>query len=178
MLTRNAWFVASLFVLTGCAAAYSPPPLTAGHPAHLEAVTAPEPPRSTTLAYGLADIPSPQPASSMAQRGLQHDVSQGMQHGGQQGMPHGTQQGMHSAQPSEPGGQHTVVGEGKVVAVVPGSSQIVVDHGAITGFMDAMTMGYQVQPPSLLEGMQAGDRIRFTIDTQRKAIVAIEPLPE
>jgi protein SCO1/2 len=98
----------------------------------------------------------------------------GMQHGRQ----HGAQHGMQGAQPSAQEAEHTVVGEGKVVAVVPSSGQIVVDHQAIKGFMDAMTMGYRVDPPSLLEGVQAGDPIRFTIDTQNKAIVKIEKLPE
>jgi Cu/Ag efflux protein CusF len=69
-------------------------------------------------------------------------------------------------------------GEGKVVAVVPSSSQIVVDHKEIKGFMDAMTMGYRTEPPSLLEGVKAGDSIRFTIDTQQKAIVKIEKMQE
>ena len=54
-------------------------------------------------------------------------------------------------------GQQTVVGEGKVIAVVPGSNQIVVDHKEIPGFMDAMTMGYRIEPASLLEGVKAGD---------------------
>jgi protein SCO1/2 len=69
-----------------------------------------------------------------------------------------------------------VVGEGKVIAVVPSSSQIVVDHKAIPGFMDAMTMGYRVEPASLLGGVQAGDVVRFTIDPQQKAIVKIEKM--
>ena len=60
--------------------------------------------------------------------------------------------------------------------MVPGSNQIVVDHKEIKGFMDAMTMGYRIEPPSLLEGMKAGDSIRFTIDTQQKAIVKIEKM--
>ncbi len=42
--------------------------------------------------------------------------------------------------------------------------------------MDAMTMGYKVSPVSLLDGLNAGDHIRFTIDTQKKAIVKIEKL--
>ena len=62
--------------------------------------------------------------------------------------PHGG----HGAHPSAPAEPATVVGEGKVIAVVPSSSQIVVDHKEIPGFMDAMTMGYGVEPPSLLEG--------------------------
>ena len=37
-------------------------------------------------------------------------------------------------------------------------------------------MGYQIQPTSLLEGVQAGDTVRFTIDPAQKAIVAIEKL--
>jgi Cu/Ag efflux protein CusF len=71
------------------------------------------------------------------------------------------------------GGQ-TVAGEGKVIAVVPASSEIVLTHGEIKGFMDAMTMGYPTQPASLLEGVHAGDTVRFTIDTEEKAIVTLE----
>jgi Cu/Ag efflux protein CusF len=141
--------IVSLFVFTGCAA-YTPPPLTTQHPAHPEAASAPAPPPSTTLAYGPADIPSPQPASVMAQRETPH--------------------GAHGAQPSGP------MGEGKVIAVVPSSSQIVLDHKEIPGFMDAMTMGYRVEPPSLLEGVQAGETVQFTIEPQQQAIVKIEKL--
>jgi Cu/Ag efflux protein CusF len=72
---------------------------------------------------------------------------------------------------------HTVGGEGTVIAVVPSSNQIVLDHKAIAGFMDAMTMGYQVNPPSLAAGIQAGDTVRFTLDTQQRAIVNLEKMP-
>jgi Cu/Ag efflux protein CusF len=67
-----------------------------------------------------------------------------------------------------------IVADGKVVTTVPNASQIVVEHGEIKGFMDAMTMGYRVDPPSLLEGLKSGDRVRFTIDVPKKAIVKIE----
>jgi len=144
----------SLCVFTGCVAAYTPPPLTTQHPAHPEATAAPAPPPSKTLAYVPSDLPAPQPAISMAQ------------HGG------------HGVQMAQQQSQQTVVGEGKVIAVVPSSGQIVVDHKAIPGFMDAMTMGYRIEPPSLLESVKAGDSIRFTLDTQRKAIVKIEKMQE
>ena len=62
---------------------------------------------------------------------------------------------------------------GKIIAVVPNSSQLVLEHGPIQGFMDAMTMGYSIKPPSLLEGLEAGDRVRFTIDVEKKTIVKI-----
>jgi Cu/Ag efflux protein CusF len=150
----------SLFVCTGCAAAYTPPPLTTQHPAHPEAMAAPALPPSTTLAYGPSDRPSPQPAMAMAQHGAMAE------HGG------------HGAQMVQQQSQQTVVGEGKVIAVVPNSRQIVVDHKEIKGFMDAMTMGYRIEPTSLLEGVKIGDSIRFTIDTQQKAIVKIEKMKE
>src|SRR5215813_6062075 len=152
MLTWSVSFIASLCVLAGCATAYTPPPLTTQHPAHPEAAAAPTLPLSTTLAYGPVDRPTPQPAMAM------------------------THQSGHSAHAPAHGSAHTAVGEGKVIAVVPGSKQIVVDHKEIPGVMGAMTMGYQVEPPSLLEKVQAGDMIRFTMDTQRQVIVQIEPL--
>ena len=145
-LIRHASWVLTLVACAGCAA-YTPAALTTQHPAHPEAVAGPELPASTTLAYGPADIPSLQPAAAHARQGPS---------------PSGAQ-----------GGQ-TVVGEGKVIAVVPASSEIVLTHGEIKGFMDAMTMGYPTQPPSLLEGVKAGDTVRFTIDTEEKAIVKLE----
>lgn len=152
MFTRKVISVFSLLVLTACAPAYKLPPLTTEHPAHPEAMAAPDQPQSNTLSFGPSDIPSPQPAYSMAQRG------------------------MRGTSPSEPEIQQSAVGEGKVIAVVPSSNQLVLDHEEIKGFMDAMTMGYRVDPPSLLEGLKAGDTIRFTIDPQNKSIVKIERL--
>ena len=156
----SALVVLSLFILIGCVAAYTPPALTTQHPAHPEAIAAPEQPPSTTLVYGPSDIPAPQPTTHMAQREMQ----QAMQHG------------MPGTRPSAPESQQAVVGEGQVIAVVPRSSQIVVDHKEIKGFMDAMTMGYRVESPSLLGGVQTGDAIRFTIDPQQKAIIKIEKM--
>ena len=71
----------------------------------------------------------------------------------------------------------SVTGEGRVIAVEPGSEELVVKHGDIPGFMGPMTMGYRVNPPSLLKRLKAGDSVRFTIDTEQKAIVKIEKLP-
>ena len=70
----------------------------------------------------------------------------------------------------------SVTGEGKIVAVVPEAQEIVVDHEEIKGFMDAMTMGYKVSPNSLLKTVKAGDKVRFTIDTDKRAITKIEKL--
>jgi Cu/Ag efflux protein CusF len=149
-ICRLSW-VFSLVALSGCAA-YTPPALTTAHPAHPEAVAAPELPASTTLAYTPSDLPSARPAAAAAR-------------------------GRPGAAPPEGKGAHTVVGERKVIAVVPASREIVLTHGEIKGFMEPMTMGYEVQPPSLLERVQTGDTVRFTIDTEQKAIVTLEKLP-
>jgi len=70
----------------------------------------------------------------------------------------------------------SVTGEGKVVAVVSETQEIIVEHGEIKGFMDAMTMGFKANPTSLLKTVKAGDKIRFTIDTDKRAITKIEKL--
>jgi len=70
----------------------------------------------------------------------------------------------------------SVTGEGKVITVIPKSGSLVVEHGEIQGVMEAMTMGYKVDPPSLLKGLKPGDKIRFTVDTEKRAIVKIVKL--
>jgi len=54
------------------------------------------------------------------------------------------------------GGESYVV-EGSVVEVHPQS--VVIDHREIPGFMGAMTMPFEVEDPSLLEGLVPGHRI-------------------
>jgi Cu/Ag efflux protein CusF len=70
----------------------------------------------------------------------------------------------------------SVSGVGKVIALVPETQEIVVDHEEIKGFMDAMTMGYKVNPISLLKTVKPGDKVRFTIDTDKRAITKLEKL--
>lgn len=65
-------------------------------------------------------------------------------------------------------------GVGRVIAVDLRQRMLVVDHEEIPGFMAAMIMGYAVQPGGLLQDLKAGDRIRFTIDASRQAIVKIK----
>jgi Cu/Ag efflux protein CusF len=137
--------------VSGCAA-YQSPPLRMTHPANAQAAAAPALPKSNTLAYSRADMLALSAAAT----------------------PPGGHEGHHADTKSD--GQRNIVGEGKVVATVPSANQLVVEHGEIKGFMDAMTMGYRVEPPSLLEGLRAGDQVRFTIDVPNKTITKIEKL--
>jgi Cu/Ag efflux protein CusF len=70
-----------------------------------------------------------------------------------------------------------VTGEGTVIAVRPDKQQIVLEHREIKDFMEAMTMGYRIHPPSLMNSVKAGDKVRFTIDSVARAITKIERLP-
>ena len=70
----------------------------------------------------------------------------------------------------------SVTGVGKVVALVPQSQEVIIDHEEINGFMDGMTMGYKVSSSALLKGVKPGDKIRFTIDTGMRAITKIDKL--
>src|SRR5262249_13191702 len=69
----------------------------------------------------------------------------------------------------------SVTGEGVVIALNPAKQQIVLEHGELRGFMKPMTMGYRTTP-SLMTSVKPGDKIRFTIDTDARAITKIEKL--
>ena len=71
-----------------------------------------------------------------------------------------------------------VTGEGTVVALRPEKQQIVLEHEEIKGFMEAMTMGYKTNPISLLTSVKPGDKVRFTIDTEARAITRIDKLKD
>jgi len=67
-----------------------------------------------------------------------------------------------------------VHGVGVVIATVPRAGRLIVNHEEIKDFMAAMEMSYPVAPPSLLNGINPGDKISFTIDAAQSTITAIE----
>jgi Cu/Ag efflux protein CusF len=151
---KKSLVIAGFLLLSGCGA-YEVDSLTTKHPAHPEATAAPIASVSKTLAYTASSMPSPRPTSTAGPA---------------------QQEGHESHRAAVPSAQQTVIGEGKVVATVPNSNQLVLEHGKIKDFMGPMTMGYQIDPPSLADGLQPGDQIRFTIDVPKKTIVRIEKL--
>jgi Cu/Ag efflux protein CusF len=72
--------------------------------------------------------------------------------------------------------QSLVEGKGKVIAVTSEKQELVLEHGEIKGFMEPMTMGYQVSSPSLLKGLKPGDQVHFTIDKNKSVITKISKL--
>ena len=71
---------------------------------------------------------------------------------------------------------NAVQGVGIVIASVPRMGRLIVNHEEIKGFMAAMEMSYPVAPPTLLDGLNAGDKIAFTINPAINSIVQVEVL--
>jgi mono/diheme cytochrome c family protein len=71
-----------------------------------------------------------------------------------------------------------VTGEGTVIALRPEKQELVLEHGEIKGFMEAMTMGYKTDPTSLLNTVKPGDKVRFTIDTAARTITKIDKVKD
>lgn len=72
--------------------------------------------------------------------------------------------GCGSSKPAqqEPG-PHRYPLTGRVISVEKEKQQVVVDAGDIPGFMTAMTMGYSVKDPILLESISPEDRIKADV---------------
>ncbi len=70
-------------------------------------------------------------------------------------------------------GKHLYEGVGVVVATDMRMSRIIVDHEEIKDFMAPMAMSYLVSSAVLLRGLNPGDKIRFVIDADKRAIVDI-----
>ncbi len=68
-------------------------------------------------------------------------------------------------------------GVGVIVAVELRKSRIILTHEEIKGFMAPMVeMSFMVTSATLLKGIEPGDKVRFTIDADKRAIVDVVPL--
>ncbi len=66
-----------------------------------------------------------------------------------------------------------LAGEGIVEKVVIPDRRVVVAHEDIPGFMDAMTMSFEVNKPSLLHKLKPGDHIRFTLERTKLTLYLV-----
>ena len=60
---------------------------------------------------------------------------------------------------------------GMVVAVDAARRLLEIDHEEIPGFMPAMTMPYEVEDASLLQGLAKGDKVRGTLRVDRRGYI-------
>ena len=64
-------------------------------------------------------------------------------------------------------------GEGIVEKVIRADRRSIVAHEDIPDFMDAMTMSFEVDKPSLLDEFRPGDRIRFTLERTKLTLYMV-----
>jgi len=62
---------------------------------------------------------------------------------------------------------------GIVRMVLPNVGGVFLTHEAIPGVMPAMTMGFEAETPKLLDGLQPGDRVRFTLRRRGEQLVLV-----
>jgi Cu/Ag efflux protein CusF len=61
---------------------------------------------------------------------------------------------------------------GTVIGVLPGEGFILIDHEPIEApgyFMGKMEMPFSVADPTILNGLKAGDRVRFRVSEEKKS---------
>ena len=81
--------------------------------------------------------------------------------------------GMHDS--AEGGSLKTYGMRGKIVAVDAPSGEITVDHGAIPGFMEAMTMPYKLADANTVSEMHVGDVITARVVVRQDAAGPLSP---
>ena len=69
------------------------------------------------------------------------------------------------------------LGRGVVVEVKRAENQVVLDHEEIPGVMKAMTMGFDVARPALLDGIETGQAVEFELvyENGRYSVSALRP---
>lgn len=61
------------------------------------------------------------------------------------------------------GTEQALSAQGVVRAVLPEINVVVLTHDDIPDYMTAMTMGFRVRDAGLLQGLEVGDVVRFTL---------------
>ena len=123
--------VATVFLALSACAAYELQPLSMNHPANPQAMIAPEDSPSKTLAYSRSDMPASSCCGKAATGSTKVIIRR-----------------------VKLAGRRPSLERGKLSRLFQAANQLVVEHGEIKGFMEPMTMGYRIEPASLLEGLQ------------------------
>lgn len=62
---------------------------------------------------------------------------------------------------------------GIVRGVLPKDSSVILTHEPIPGLMGSMTMTFHVGDRALLKGLEAGDRVQFTLLSANKELIIV-----
>ncbi len=67
-------------------------------------------------------------------------------------------------------------GQGTVSAVKSSTKKLKISHGPIKGLMDAMEMEFKVADPVMLNDVDVGSKINFTLEEDKKGNLTITDL--
>jgi Cu/Ag efflux protein CusF len=62
---------------------------------------------------------------------------------------------------------------GIVRVIAPEINRVFIDHGDIPGLMEAMTMAFEPEDPKILNGLSAGDQVRFTLRQKGERLILV-----
>ena len=71
--------------------------------------------------------------------------------------------GCHGAEPKASPAEKQYPVRGEVMGTDTGTGEVVLNHEAIPGFMEAMTMPYRLKDPGIISELHSGDRITATL---------------
>jgi len=66
--------------------------------------------------------------------------------------------------------------QGTVSAIKTSSQKLTIDHSAIKGLMDAMEMEFKVADPAMLDDVDVGSKINFTLEEDKKGNLTVTDL--
>ncbi len=83
-----------------------------------------------------------------------------------------------TAKPKDKGAaQKAHILKGKVTELNAGAKTLTVDHQAVPGYMDAMTMPYKVDKPDVFKSVKVGDQIQATVYDADYTLYDIKVVP-
>ena len=71
-----------------------------------------------------------------------------------------------AAMPTPDNAVHVYTGHGVIQLFQEDGRIVVLKHEAIVGFMDAMTMGFELQDPASAKRLKVGDTVDFTLQVK------------
>lgn len=77
---------------------------------------------------------------------------------------------------ASPGELKTFPIRGKIVSVDAAKGSVMLDHEAVAGFMDAMTMSYKLKDPGIVSELHPGDRITAKLLVHKTSDGYVDPL--
>jgi Cu/Ag efflux protein CusF len=82
-------------------------------------------------------------------------------------------EGVRTRPAAELGADRIATARGFIRGLRRDQSTILITHEALDGIMESMTMAYRATDPSVLDAIAPGDRVQFTVRSQRGELLIL-----